>query len=75
MPTLTINTSASHSQRIAQAYGAKLGLTDDDDNPRAATAAEVKKDIIATLKHTVYKYERTTAVHDAESKMTKIEPS
>ena len=52
MATMTITTTAPQDARLVVAYGRKLGLG------RNATAAEIKADIIASIRAVVFDQER-----------------
>lgn len=55
--TVTITTTGAQDARLGPAFGAKLGLTDAQGNPRNATVAEVKAWIITELQAVVRNYE------------------
>jgi hypothetical protein len=56
MAVLTITTTAGEAQRVATAFGARLGLGRD------ATNAEVKTAVIAYIRSIVRTYENEVAI-------------
>lgn len=65
MGTLTINTTAEQDARILSAFGKQLATVDVDGNPRDATAAEVKAEVIGFIKTIVVKQEEDEAIQAA----------
>ena len=61
MPTLTITTTAQQAQRVATAFGQRLGLKDGGGNPRDATPSEVKDFVIVQIRLVVQQQEQHTA--------------
>ena len=58
MPSITIDMNPAQVQRAAQAVGVRLNLLDGARQPRPATAAELKRYMIAQLRNTVLDEER-----------------
>ncbi len=75
MPQLTINTTTAQANRIAKAFGKVLGLVDGDENPRNATAAEIKAHTIQFLKDTVKRVEQNDAAETAREAVDEIDPN
>ena len=61
MPTLTIVTTAAQAQRVADAFGKSLDLKDANDQPRAATNAEVREYLVKAIKDVVRSVEQREA--------------
>lgn len=68
MGTLTITTTAPQDARLVAAYGRKLALKDAQTppQPRNATAAEVKAEIIRMIKQDVFEQEAAAARQTAQ---------
>ena len=66
MATITITTTAEQDARIVAAFGDRLGLNRD------ATGAEVKADIIQTIKTIVLQYEQRIASQTAIDGVTDL---
>ncbi|MGB1560809.1 MAG: hypothetical protein ACPHN2_04845 [Sinimarinibacterium flocculans] len=62
MGTYTISTSAQDDERLEQAFGHHLGVTDGQGQPRSATAQEIKTALVDYLRRVVVDYERAAAV-------------
>ena len=59
MPSMTIDTTASHAAILAAAVGDAMGLTVPGENtPRSATAEEVKRFTIEYLINLAQAYQR-----------------
>ncbi len=69
MATLTITTTGAQDARIVDAFGKRLNLG------RNATAAEVKQQVIQFVINAVQEQEQRTAVADALSGITPIDPT
>lgn len=69
MPTLTIEITGPHAQRIATAFGAKHG------SGRDATMAEFKADVTQYIKGVVRSYETEQAARAAADAVEDIDPS
>jgi hypothetical protein len=72
MGTLTINTTAGQDTRIQAAFGARLGTVDGNGDPRDATGAEVKDELINLIKTIVLQYEKNEAASAAAGAVTDI---
>lgn len=66
MPTLTITTTVDQASRIAAAFGSRF------NPPHAATAAEVKADVVAYIKSVVHSYETQQAANAAADAVVKM---
>lgn len=75
MPTLTITTTAPQAQRISTAFGRRLNLRDQNGDPRSATAAEIKAQVIGFIRASVLDYERDEATQAARNAVPDITPS
>lgn len=62
MSTITITTSSQEDERLEQAFGHHLGVTDAQGQPRSATQQEVKTAIVDYLRRVVVDYERAAAI-------------
>lgn len=69
MPTLTITTTTDQAQRIAAAFGNKLGLQGN------ANAEQVRQDVIQYLRNTVRSYETEQAAKVAADAVGIIDPT
>lgn len=72
MGTLTINTTAGQDARIQAAFGARLATVDGNGDPRDATGAEVKDEIVNLIKTIVLQYEKNEAARTAEAGVTDL---
>jgi len=75
MPSMTINTTSEQAQRVAAAFGKQLNLVDENDEPRDATAAEIKAATIDYIKTTVLRQEQRAAAQVASDAVEGIEPT
>lgn len=75
MATLTINTTAAQDARIAEAFGACLGLMDANGQPRNATAAEVKAYYVNHMRDFVHSYETEKRANAAIAGTERITPT
>lgn len=75
MATLTITTDSGQDARIVAAFGSALGLRDGSDQPRDATAAEVKAAVISHIRTTVLRHERKEAAEAAADAVVGIDPT
>lgn len=73
MGTLTITTTAPQDARIVTAFGHRLGTVDGEGVPRAATAGEVRTEIISLLKTIVLQYEKRVASDSAQAAVVEID--
>jgi len=62
MPDIIITVTASQAARVASAFGSAYTLHNPDSTPRAATAEEVRKFLLAYLKSIVEGQEREQAI-------------
>lgn len=69
MPTLTITTTADQAQRIAAAFGSKLGLQG------SANAEQVRQDVIQYIRNTVRSHETEQAAKAAADAVGSIDPT
>lgn len=74
MATISITISAAHVNRARTAYGKYLNLTDGNGNPRDATAAEVKQDLINRVKQITFDQE-DRAANEARPITEQIDPT
>lgn len=72
MGTLTINTTAGQDTRIQAAFGNRLNTVDGNGDPRDATGAEVKDELINLIKTIVLQYEKQVAATAAQAGVTDI---
>lgn len=72
MGTLTINTTTAQDARIQAAFGARLGTVDGNGDPRDATGAEVRAEIVNLIKTIVLQYEKNEAAVAAEAGVTDL---
>jgi len=75
MASFTINTPPGQDARILAAFGKRLNTRDAQDNPRPATGAEVKQQIIQFPINAVQEQEHNTAVQAAAATVTPVTPS
>lgn len=75
MATLTINTTSAQDTRISAAYGKLFGTVDANGDPRGATLAEVKEEVIRGIKNTVLEFEKRQATDLAEAGIIEIDPT
>jgi hypothetical protein len=58
MASITLTFSAAHATRIQDALTEKLGLVDQDGDPRPATVAEFKAYLVNEIRQFVVDHER-----------------
>lgn len=75
MATITINTTPEEDARIVAAFGKWQGLVDQDGNPRNATGAEVKAQVISFIKNIVRSVEGEEAAEAARSGVGTVDPT
>ena len=75
MANFTLDTPPAQDARILDAFGKRLNLFDGQDppQPRAATGAEVKQQIIQFLKNAVQEQEQNAALKIARDSVTEID--
>ncbi len=67
--------STPDMKRLATAVGAELGLVDNNDEPRDANPAEIKKLIGFFVKELVAKIEGNKAAKNARDNVGEIDPT
>ena len=68
MPTITTpEITAQQAQKLAQGFGLRYGLKDEQGQPRDATAAEVGKYALDWLRYEAINALRQKAAADAEA--------
>jgi hypothetical protein len=66
MGSFTITTTAAQDARLVVAYGTYLGTVDGNGDPRNATGAEIKANIIASIKGIVLSQEKKALIEALE---------
>lgn len=72
MGTLTITTDAGQDTRLQAAFGDRLGTVDGNGDPRVATGAEIRAEVVNLLKKIVRNHERDEVEETARGTLTDL---
>lgn len=75
MANIVTTLSTPDMKRLATAIGEVLGLVDEDEEPRDANPAEVKKHVGQFVTELVGRVERGKAAKNAQEEIEDIEPT
>jgi len=73
MATLSITVPDAQVPRVLTAYGARLGLTDQDGNARDATADEIRQYLVDRIRADVRIHELREARLAADAGITEVD--